>query len=156
MDPISQGALGAVVAASWCKRAEARLAVGVGWAGGMLARAMNRPTPALMDAALDDPRVLRLSEGLEMVESAHANGPFPLKRLARVRLHLVDGRVLQSGWTEPRWDHDAPPNPDELRAKFTALAAPLGQTRAQSIADVVDTLETRPLDDLRTLLARPI
>ncbi len=39
MDPISQGALGAVVAASWCKRAEARLAVGVGWAGGMLADA---------------------------------------------------------------------------------------------------------------------
>ncbi|SDI14462.1 MmgE/PrpD family protein [Lutimaribacter saemankumensis] len=114
-------------------------------------------TPAaLMDTALDDPRVLRLSEGLEMVESAHANGPFPLKRLARVRLHLVDGRVLQSGWTEPRWDHDAPPTPDELHAKFTALAAPLGQTRAQAIADVIDTLETRPLDDLRTLLARPI
>lgn len=114
------------------------------------------PPAALMEDALDDPRVLRLSEGLAMVESAHANAPFPLKRLARVRLYLADGRVLQSDWTEPRWDHDAPPTGAELRAKYDALAAPLGAARAQAISDVIDTLEDRPLADLTQLLAGPV
>ena len=114
------------------------------------------PVAALMDDALDDPRVLRLSEGLRMVESEHANAPFPLKRLARVRLHLHDGRVLESGWTEPRWDHDVPPTATELRAKFDALAAPLGQARAGAIADVIDTLDSRPLSDLTDLLTAPV
>lgn len=39
MDPISQGAVGAVAAASFSKRTKTRLAIGVGWAGGMLADA---------------------------------------------------------------------------------------------------------------------
>jgi 2-methylcitrate dehydratase PrpD len=114
------------------------------------------PVAALMDDALDDPRVTRLSETLTMVESDHANAPFPQKRLARVRLVLTEGRVLESGWTEPRWDHDAPPTPDELRAKYDALAAPLGTARADAIAEVIDTLDQRPLSDLTALLVPPV
>ena len=39
MDPISQGAMGAVAAAALSKGSKSRLAIGVGWAGGMLADA---------------------------------------------------------------------------------------------------------------------
>lgn len=114
------------------------------------------PVPALMEGALDDPRVVRLSTGLTMREHPRANAAFPVTRLARVTLHMVDGRSLQSDWTQPRWDHDAPPTPAELRAKYDALAAPLGTGRAQEIADVIDTLDTRPLADLTALLHAPV
>ena len=39
MDPISQGAMGAVAAAALSKRSKLRLAIGIGWIGGMLADA---------------------------------------------------------------------------------------------------------------------
>jgi len=39
MDPISQGAMGAVAAASFSQGSKSRVAIGVGWAGGMLADA---------------------------------------------------------------------------------------------------------------------
>ncbi len=39
MDPISQGAMGAVAAASFSKGSKSRIAIGVGWAAGMLADA---------------------------------------------------------------------------------------------------------------------
>lgn len=111
---------------------------------------------ALADTVLHDPEVLRLSESLTMVESDHANAAFPATRLARVRLHLADGRVVHGDWTQPRWDHDAPATPTELRTKYDALAAPLGRARAAAIADVIDTLDQRPLSDLAALLDQPI
>lgn len=114
-------------------------------------------TPAtLEDQALSDPAVLRLSKSMRLEEHDKANAAFPIKRLARVSLHLTDGRSLTSGWTEPRWDHDAPPTEAELRAKYDGLALPLGQTRADAIADVIATLDTRPLSNLTDLLYQPI
>lgn len=111
----------------------------------------------ISDDALLDPEVQRLSQTMVMRESDHANEPFPLKRLARVTLVLTDGRTLQSDWTEPRWDHDAPPTDAELREKYDALAVPvLGAERANAIANAIQTLDQRPLSDLTQLMAQPI
>ncbi len=111
----------------------------------------------LTGAALHDPETLRLSRALAFRESSHANRAFPVKRFARVTLHLADGRRLVSDWHEPRWDHDAPPTGSELRNKFRTLAVPgLGADRAAAIEAAVDGLIDGPADDLLTLLAQPI
>ncbi len=115
-------------------------------------------TPAdLADGDLSDPEILRLSRAMVMREDAEANAQFPQKRLARVALTLSDGRVLQSGWTTPRWDAEAPPTDAELRAKFHALADPvLGTARAAAILAALDDLPEAGAGPLCALLAQPI
>lgn len=110
----------------------------------------------LSDDAITNPAVLRLSNATTMVENAHANAEFPLTRLARVRLQRTDGSWLQSGWHTPRWDYQDPPTDAELRAKFDGFATPvLGAGKAADLAQVIATLDTRPLADLRALLGQP-
>lgn len=105
--------------------------------------------------SLRDPEILRLSEGLIMSEDAHANAVFPGTRLARVRLHLRDGRVVQGDWVQPRWDAEAPPTEEELAGKYRALADPiLGPERARAIDKAIGQLETGPLTALTDLLYR--
>ena len=112
--------------------------------------------PAHLDgAALDDPEVTRLSRGLVMTENPEANAAFPLTRLARVTLVLHDGRALTSDWMTPRWDWQAPPTAEELRAKFDALARPvLGTERADALAETVATLDAQPLAALRAAITQ--
>ena len=110
----------------------------------------------LGDDAIANPAVLRLSNATTMVENAHANAEFPLTRLARVRLQLQDGTWLQSDWHTPRWDWQDPPSDADLRAKFDGFAIPvLGASKAAALAQVIATLDTRPLADLRALLGQP-
>jgi len=110
----------------------------------------------LGDDAIANPAVLRLSNATTMVENAHANAEFPLTRLARVRLQLQDGTWLQSDWHTPRWDWQDPPSDADLRAKFDDFAIPvLGASKAAALAQVIATLDTRPLADLRALLGQP-
>ncbi|BBU56067.1 2-methylcitrate dehydratase [Mameliella alba] len=105
--------------------------------------------------SLRDPEILRLSEGLIMSEDAHANAVFPGTRLARVRLHLRDGRVVQGDWVQPRWDAEAPPTEEELAGKYRALADPvLGPERARAIDKAIAQLETGRLTALTDLLYR--
>ncbi|WP_323770094.1 MmgE/PrpD family protein [Antarctobacter sp.] len=105
--------------------------------------------------ALHDPEILRLSEGLIMAEDAQANAVFPGTRLARVRLVLRDGRVLESDWMRPRWDAEEPPSEAELSRKFHALADPvLGRDRAGAIDAAIARLEEAPLTALTEHLFR--
>lgn len=105
--------------------------------------------------SLRDPEILRLSEGLVMTEDAEANRVFPGTRLARVRLVLRDGRVLESDWMQPRWDAEAPPSEEALRAKFHALADPvLGRARTEAIHAAIEALDDGPLSRLTELLFR--
>lgn len=111
----------------------------------------------IADEALDDPEIMRLSQSLTMSEDDAANAAFPGKRLARVRLHLFDGRVLQSGWHTPRWDATSPPSEAELRQKFHALADPLvGPSRAAAIEEAIRKLPQDGLAPLLDLIAQPI
>jgi len=107
--------------------------------------------------ALDDPEVLRLSGGLTMRESAHANANFPAQRLARTALVLKDGTRLEGAYMTPRWDWDAPPSEAELRAKFHALAGPvLGPSRTAQLEDALEALPDTGLAPLTAVLAQPI
>lgn len=109
------------------------------------------------EAALNDPEILRLSCATQMREHAEANAAFPHRRLARVRLTLGDGTVLESGWKTPRWDAEAPPSAAELRAKFHAFAAPhIGAEAARKIESAVHELADKGLGPLRELLVQPI
>ena len=111
----------------------------------------------IADDALTDPEVLRLSDGMVLHESDHANAAFPLRRYARVDLVLKDGRVLASDWMEPRWDHTAPPTEAALRAKFHELAGPaLGQERARTIEAAIDALPQGDFAPLADLIRQPI
>ena len=111
----------------------------------------------LVDAALDDPEVRRLSEATVMRESDHANAAFPLRRFARVTLCLKNGKAHESDWHEPRWDATAPPSAPELRAKFHAYADPvLGAERAAAIEAAIDALPDSGLAPLTDQLFRPI
>lgn len=106
--------------------------------------------------ALNDPEILRLSEGLVMSESPKANAVFPQTRLARVRLVLRNGTTVESGWIGPRWDAEDPPSEAELRTKYHALADPvLGQDRAKAINSAINGLDTSPLTRLTDLLFDP-
>lgn len=107
----------------------------------------------LHGAALGDPEVLRLSRGMVMRESEEANRPFPLERIARVRLVLKTGQVLESGWMRPKWDWQEAPDRSEIRAKYDNLSIPvLGKTRSAAIASAVEGLATSPLASLSDLL----
>jgi 2-methylcitrate dehydratase PrpD len=111
----------------------------------------------IADDALRDPEILRLSTSMVMQESDEANGPFPLRRLAKVTLHLKDGTQLDSPYTEPRWDPTAPPTEAELRAKYHALADPvLGRPRAAAIEQALSALPRTGLTPLTDLLFQPI
>lgn len=110
----------------------------------------------LHGATLKDAEVLRLSRGLKMIESEEANRPFPVDRIARVRLILRNGSLLESGWMRPKWDWQEAPSQAEIRAKYDALAAPaLGETRSDAIAGAVAALAETPLSALTDLLYAP-
>lgn len=111
----------------------------------------------LVDSALTDPNVLRLSAATTMRESDHANAAFPLRRFARVTLTLQDSTTHQSDWHEPRWDATAPPTSAEIREKFHAYADPiLGTTRANALEIAIDALPETGLAPLTDQLLRPI
>ena len=111
----------------------------------------------IADDALDDSEIIRLSEGLVMSEDAAANSAFPARRLARARLYLYDGNVLESQWHTPRWDAVDPPTDKELRDKFYALAVPVvGQSRANAIEEAINTLPQDGPTKLLGLIKQPV
>ncbi|MGV6849914.1 MAG: MmgE/PrpD family protein [Marinibacterium sp.] len=111
----------------------------------------------LQGPALSDPDVLRHADALVMTEHDHANARFPNHRLARVALVLRDGTQVQGDWMTPKWDADAPPSMDDLRAKFHALADPvLGAPRASGIDAAIAALPETGFSALTDLLFQPI
>jgi 2-methylcitrate dehydratase PrpD len=111
----------------------------------------------LNGVALSDPRVLRLSGLVELVEVAEFNAHFPARRLARVQIEGSDGRLLDSGPVEAPWGAEAPPTDAELRQKFRWLAE--GALSASRMADLETTIwrcaDSADAAGLVTLLALP-
>jgi 2-methylcitrate dehydratase PrpD len=77
----------------------------------------------LSGPALQDPRVLALSERIELAEEPEFNDPFPEKRLARLIVEDKYGNSFDSGVVEATWGEDDPPSDAELREKYRWLAA---------------------------------
>ncbi|MEM9523273.1 MAG: MmgE/PrpD family protein [Pseudomonadota bacterium] len=79
----------------------------------------------ISDESLTDPEIRRLGATLIMSEADEANRVFPARRIARARLRLIDGRMVEGGWHEARWEPGDPPSDADLLEKFHALADPL-------------------------------
>lgn len=95
-------------------------------------------------AALADPGIRRLSDSMVLEEEAAFNAAFPARRLARVQLHLADGRTLASPPTEARGDPDAPLSDRDVLEKFHDYAEPvLGAARARALERAVDQIEEK-------------
>ena len=114
----------------------------------------NQIRPSDLDgSALEDVETLRLSCATTMIEHDKANDAFPVQRLARVTLSLVDGKTLKSAWHEPKWDATTPATATEIRAKYDKLAIPIiGDARATAIADTINSLPNAKFKTLRDLL----
>ena len=107
-------------------------------------------------AALGDPEILRLSDGMLIEESEEYNAAFPARRFAHVTLVLRDGRRLTSRRTEASGDPEHPASDTEIRAKFRAWAGPaLGADRAGAIETAVDDLAPGGLGALAELILTP-
>ena len=113
--------------------------------------------PAEIDGdALRDPSIGSLADRVEMREDARLSARFPLERVAKVTLHLSDGRVLRSGPTKAAGDPEAPLPEVRLREKFHAFAAPvLGRDRTDAIEGAIDRLWATNADGLKCLLYDP-
>jgi 2-methylcitrate dehydratase PrpD len=70
---------------------------------------------------LQDPRVLRLVDCLELIEEPDYARRFPMERLARVRIETGTGETFDSGEVKPLWDGVPQPTDAELREKFRWL-----------------------------------
>jgi len=107
--------------------------------------------------AMQNAEVLRLSGTLIMGENSKANAAFPLRRMARVSVQLQDGRRVESGWHEPKWEHTDPPTAAELHEKFHSYAQPvIGSSRAEAIRAAVLALDQTPAATLHSLLTQSL
>ena len=90
------------------------------------------------EAALEDDRVLRLSERVELVEDPSFTERFPAERFARVEIETVEGQSLDSGVVEARWEAADPPTDAELGEKFHRFARDcISESRAMAIEQAV-------------------
>jgi 2-methylcitrate dehydratase PrpD len=63
----------------------------------------------------------------------------------RVRLSLADGSVVEEAGDAPRGTPQNPLSDDEVRAKFTRLAAPvLGAATAEALRSMVEGIADAP------------
>lgn len=86
-----------------------------------------------ISAPFDDPAIMRLASGMELVEDDAHNAVFPEHRLARVEIVTSDGAHVSVD-TAATWDPEAPPSDAEIERKFHALADPvMGRAHADAI-----------------------
>ncbi|TDR52985.1 MmgE/PrpD family protein [Halomonas ventosae] len=104
---------------------------------------------------LDAPDLRTLAARVEIHEDATFNARFPAERWALARLHLSDGRVLESAPCEALGNPHNPLPDEALTTKFHALADPVLGERAGPLREVILSLEDRPVGDLLTLLGPP-
>jgi 2-methylcitrate dehydratase PrpD len=109
----------------------------------------------LSGAGLRDPRVLALSERIDLVEEPEFNHPFPEKRFARLIVEDTSGNTFDSGVVEATWGEDDPPSDAELREKFRWLAqGRLAEERAAGLESLIwDCDELADANELNRQLA---
>jgi 2-methylcitrate dehydratase PrpD len=109
-------------------------------------------TAAFQPPALGDPRIRDLARRVEVAADPEMSPRRADRPTARVRVLLRDGRALEETTTVVRGDADDPAPPEDVVAKFLALASPvLGSSRAGRAADAVSEVDA--LEDVRGLTA---
>jgi 2-methylcitrate dehydratase PrpD len=107
----------------------------------------------LTGEALRDPRVLRISNCVELIADPDYARRFPEERIARVRIETDAGETYDSGEAEALWDLASPPTDADLLEKFRWLAGEwLPAARATALeeaawhcADLPDSTALLPL-----------
>lgn len=114
---------------------------------------LGRTDRAAFEApALGDPRIRDLARKIEIQVEPKMSPSRTDYPTAHVKIALRDGRMLEQTTIVPRGDAANPAPPEEVTAKFVALAAPvLGEVRASQVVDAVHRAET--LKDVRELTA---
>jgi 2-methylcitrate dehydratase PrpD len=86
-----------------------------------------------ISAPFDNPAIIRLAAGMELLEDDAHNAVFPQHRLARVEILTTDGKRFGSADTTATWDPETPPSDPEIETKFHMLADPvMGKHRAEA------------------------
>ncbi len=92
--------------------------------------------------ALRDPQVLSMSDRVRMVEAQDLEARFPAERLARARIVLADGKVLESETCPARGDAERPLSDEEILSKFHTLAdRVVGRIRAERLHRAISALD---------------
>lgn len=92
---------------------------------------------------LADPAIGEMLRRIRLIDEAEFSRRFPAERLARLRITLKSGRVVESGATTAHGDRARPLADADILAKFKASAAILGSERGNSLADSCMTLAER-------------
>ena len=102
---------------------------------------------------LSDPEIIDLGRRVRTHVDANIQALFPAECLARVTIRLKDGRGLEGPTLGARGDYTAPLTEEEMIRKFEAMVTrTLGERNCVRLCSVLDSLDTRPADDLIELL----
>ena len=94
---------------------------------------------------LQNPDVLRISQGMELHEDAGFNAVFPAERWARIEIVLKTGDVIKSKDTVALGSMENPLSDVEISIKFHGLmAASGGEGRSKLIEKLVTDLDQEP------------
>jgi 2-methylcitrate dehydratase PrpD len=84
-------------------------------------------------ASLSDATILALADRIELVSDPELSARYPAERVARVTVHLHDGRELRTGLAHARGTPEDPLSDKEIEEKFEASVAWLGPKRAAAL-----------------------
>jgi len=106
----------------------------------------GRPELAAFEqAAVDHPAIQALAARVNLQEEASYTARYPAEQVCDVRIIMSDGRSLEGRCTVTKGEPAKPHQPEELRAKFMQLGAPLwGEPLAQRLLDGCLKLEALP------------
>jgi len=114
----------------------------------------GRPDLAAFEQpAVDNPAIQSLAARVHMEEEPSYTARYPAEQICDLRIVLSDGRALEGRCTITKGEPSKPHRPEELRAKFMQLGAPLwGETTARRLLDECMRIEELP--DLSRLAER--
>jgi 2-methylcitrate dehydratase PrpD len=90
-----------------------------------------------------DPHIRNLAGKVSVIEAPALTAQVPDKRAAFVEIHMANGRVLKASTTYPKGEPENPMTDEELKQKFSDLAAHGGKTGAE-ICSVIDAVMAMP------------
>jgi len=94
---------------------------------------------------VDHPAIQALAARVNLQEEASYTARYPAEQVCDVRIIMSDGRSLEGRCTVTKGEPAKPHQPEELRAKFMQLGAPLwGEPLAQRLLDGCLKLEALP------------
>lgn len=100
---------------------------------------------AFEQAAVDDPRIQALAARVHVEEDASFTARYPAEQIVHLRIVMAGGQAHEGRCTITKGEPSRPHTPEELRAKFMRLGAPVwGEAVAQRLLEGCLKLEQVP------------